>query len=405
MRAGKPAASEGEGMEDERNDLVWGDDVQERWESFRRGPAVRRFRDGHPLMVSPTAVDHYLHEPVLVSSNPDAVFLGSETGLIPLQIDPPDHVRYRRLLDPLFTPPKMARLEAEVAALVNRHIDSFIGRGSCDLASELAVPIPCGTFLRLLGLPLERLDEFIVMKDELIRPVASEKEDADAIRTRAGVAVFDMFRQALEQRADQPTDDVVGHLVRLEQSGQLTREESLNICLLQLTAGLDTVTASLECFFSYLARSPGHQSQLVEQPGCTAKAVEELLRWMSPVPTVARVFTADADVEGCPVRAGTQMSMLLASTNIDPGRFERPTEVDFSRPSIKHLAFGLGVHRCLGSHLARMELRVVLAEWHRRIPSYRLPEGFAPTYSPAIREIAYLPLEFEPGVRAHVPVA
>lgn len=249
MRAGTPAASEGEGLEGESNDLVWGDDVQARWERYRRGPAVRRFRDGHPLMVSPTAVDHYLHEPVLVSSNPDAVFLGSETGLIPLQIDPPDHVRYRRLLDPLFTPPKMARLEAEVAALVNRAIDSFIGRGRCDLASELAVPIPCGTFLRLLGLPLERLDEFIVMKDELIRPVASEKEDADAIRTRAGVAVFDMFRQALEQRADQPTDDVVGHLVRLEQSGQLTREESLNICLLQLTAGLDTVIAYLPLEF------------------------------------------------------------------------------------------------------------------------------------------------------------
>ena len=379
--------------------LIWDDDVQQLWERLRTGPAVRHNADGPSIMASPTAVDEYLHQPELMSSNPGAVFLGSETGLIPLQIDPPGHVRYRRMLDPLFTPPKMAKLEAEVAVLVNRHIDGFIDRGDCDLASELAVPIPCGTFLRLLGLPIERLDEFIVMKDELIRPVARDADDAAAIRSRAGAWVFELFGEALDQRVACPTDDVIGHLVRLEQSGELTREESLNICLLQLTAGLDTVTASLECFFSYLARSPAHQRQLVAHPELTSKAVEELLRWMCPVPTVARIFTSDAVVEGCPVSAGTQMSVLLAFTNIDPSRFENPTEVDFTRESIKHLAFGLGVHRCLGSHLARMELRVTLAEWHRRIPSYRLPEGFLPTYSPAIREITYLPLEFEPGAR------
>jgi cytochrome P450 len=293
----------------------------------------------------------------------------------------------------------MAKLEAEVAALVNQRIDSFIEQGACDLASELAVPIPCGTFLRLLGLPIERLDEFIAMKDNLIRPTSTATEDATAIRARAGAWVFALFGDALDERAAQPTDDVIGHLVRLEQAGELTREESLNICLLQLTAGLDTVTASLECFFAYLARSPAHQRQLAEHPELTPKAVEELLRWMCPVPTVARIFTDDAVVEGCPVSAGTKMSVLLASTNIDPGRFEHPTEVDFTRDSIKHLAFGLGVHRCLGSHLARMELRVTLGEWHRRIPAYRLPVGFVPTYSPAIREITHLPIEFEPGAR------
>lgn len=399
MRADEPTGVGDTVIEGESNALIWDDSVQELWETLRTGPAVRSYGHGHSLMTSPTAVDQYLHLPALASSNPAAVYLGSETGLIPLQVDPPDHVRYRRMLDPLFTPPKMATLEADVAALVNRRIDGFIERGTCELASELAVPIPCGTFLRLLGLPIERLDEFIVMKDELIRPVPSDTEDATAIRARAGAWVFELFGDALDQRAEQPTDDVIGHLVRLEQSGALTRPESLNICLLQLTAGLDTVTASLECFFAYLARSPAHQRQLAEQPELTPRAVEELLRWMCPVPTVARVFTEDADVEGCPVRAGTQMSMLLASTNIDPNHFEDPTRVDFTRWSIKHLAFGLGVHRCLGSHLARMELRVTLAQWHRRIPSYRLPEGFVPTYSPAIREITHLPLEFAPGVR------
>jgi cytochrome P450 len=378
---------------------VWDDDAQQVWELLRTGPAVRSTGEGTATMVAPDAVDDFLHQPNVMSSNPDALFMGSETGLIPLQVDPPDHVRYRRMLDPLFTPPKMAALEAEVAALANECIDSFIERGACDLASELAVPIPSGTFLRLLGLPIDRLDEFIVMKDNLVRPKSTAAEDATAIRTRAGAWVFALFGDALDQRTAEPTDDIVGHLVRLERAGELTREESLNICLLLLTAGLDTVTASLECFIAFLARSPAHQRQLAAQPELSSKAVEELLRWLSPVPSVARVFTEDAVVEGCPVRAGTKMSVLLASTNIDPDRFERPTEVDFTRGSIKHLSFGLGVHRCLGSHLARMELRVALREWHRRIPTYWLPEGFVPTYGPAIREITYLPIGFEPGRR------
>ncbi len=149
----------------------------------------------------------------------------------------------------------------------------------------------------------------------------------------------------------------------------------------------------------FLARSPQHQRLLVEDPALTPKAVEELLRWMCPVPTVARVMMDDVDVDGCPVRSGTKVSVVLATINIDPGRFEEPSEVDFKRKANKHASFGLGVHRCLGSHLARMELRVALARWHRRISSYRLPEGFVPEYAPSLREIPHLPLQFEPGSR------
>lgn len=398
MQSGSETA--GDAFQGDHFPLVWDDNVQELWEDLRTGPAVHRYRSGTTVLTSPSAVEAFMHQPALLSSNPEATYLGSDTGLIPLQVDPPGHVRYRRMLDPLFTPRKMARLENDVALMVNQCMDAFIERGSCDLSSELAVPIPSGTFLRLLGLPVERLDEFIAMKDQLIRPAAEGTEAAAAARAEAGAWVFALFSEALDARASDPTDDVIGHLVRLEHAGELTREESLNICLLQLTAGLDTVTASLECFFAFLARSPEHQQQLAGDPTLTPKAVEELLRWMCPVPTVARIFMADVDVDGCPVAAGTRTSVLLASTNIDPARYEHPGRVDFNRDSNKHLSFGIGVHRCLGSHLARMELRVTLAEWHRRIPSYHLPAGFEPVYSPAIREIAHLPLEFTPGVRA-----
>lgn len=375
---------------------IWGDDAQEHWERMRTGPAVRAFGSG-ALLTSPTAIDELMHDPAVLSSNPDAVYLGSDTGLIPLQVDPPEHVRYRRMLDPLFAPRKMAQLEPEVAALVNRCIDDFIDSGTCDFSEQLAVPVPSGTFLRLLGLPLSGLQEFIAVKDGMIRPQGKDPEEMNAIRARAGQWVFSLFDRALDERRDAPTDDILGHLVRLEGAGQLTREESLNICYLQLTAGLDTVTDSLECAFAFLARNPSHQRRLAEDPALVPKAVEELLRWTCPVPTVARVTMRDVDVEGCPVAKGTPVTVMLATSNIDPARFERPTEVDFDRPSNKHLSFGVGVHRCLGSHLARMELRVALTEWHRRIPSYRLPEGHVVSYSPSLREIPHLQLQFPSG--------
>ena len=377
---------------------IWGDDAQEQWERMRTGPAVDR-RKGMSMLVSPSAIDELMHNPALLSSNPDAVYLGSDTGLIPLQVDPPDHIRYRRMLDPLFSPPKMAKLEADVADLADRCIDDFIEQGSCDVASQFSVPIPSGTFLHLLGLPIERLDEFIAFKDDMIRPRGSTRDEVQATLKRAGEWVFNLFNEALGLRAGQQTDDILGHLFRLESTGELTRPESLNVCHLLLSAGLDTVTDSLECSFVFLARNPSHQRLLVEDPALTPKAVEELLRWMCPVPTVARVMMDDADVEGCPVRSGTRVSVMLATINIDPSRFEDPSEVDFARKANKHASFGLGVHRCLGSHLARMELRVALTQWHRRIPSYRLPAGFVPEYAPSLREIPHLPLEFEPGSR------
>lgn len=375
---------------------IWGDDAQEYWEKLRRGPAVTDDTKDMATLASPTAIEDLMRRPAVLSSNPAAVYLGSDSGLIPLQVDPPDHVRYRRMLDPMFTPPKMAKLEADVADLTNRCIDRFIEAGRCDVADDFSVPIPSGTFLHLLGLPLERLPELIEFKNAMVRPQGeTPKEMQDNLR-RAGAWVYHLFDEALDQRNVQPTEDILGDLWCLERAGDLTRPESLNICHLLLSAGLDTVTDTLECSFLFLARHPDHQRMLADDPGLVPKAVEELLRWMSPVPQVARVLMEEADIEGCPVKTGTRLNVLLATINIDPERFEHPATVDFERQANKHAAFGLGVHRCLGSHLARMELRVALEEWHRRIPEYRLPQGFVPQFSPSLREIPYLPLEFTP---------
>jgi cytochrome P450 len=378
---------------------IWGEDAHDCWRDLAaRGPlAGGGFQT---LVTTAGAVEEVLHDPQRFSSNPDAVYLGSDTGLIPLQVDPPDHVRYRRMLDPLFTPRKMALLEDGVAALVNRCIDAFIEGGSCDFSEDLAVPVPSGVFLQLMGLPLSRLPEFLRVKDDLIRPEGSAAAQ-DAKRGEASGWVFAMYGEALDarRREPEPGDDLMSHFVTLEDAGELTREESLNICHLLFIAGLDTVTDTLECSLAFLARHPEHQRQLVEDPALIPHAVEELLRYETPVPTIARVAMVDTEIGGCPIRKDEKVGVLIANLNLDPTTFPDPLTVDFRREVNRHVSFGAGVHRCLGSHLARMELRVVLREWHRRIPEYRLRADHVLMYSPALREIRHLPLEFTPGRR------
>ena len=179
---------------------------------------------------------------------------------------------------------------------------------------------------------------------------------------------------------------MLGTLLALERDGQLTRDETLNIWLLMLAAGLDTVTDTLECAFAFLSQSPDHQHQLTDHPELVASAVEELLRFDTPVPLVARIATGPTQVDGCPVGEGERVRVLLGAPNNDPELHPDPDVVDFRRPANKHLAFGAGVHPCLGSHLARIELRIALAEWHRRIRSYRLQPGCVVAFRRGLRD-------------------
>ena len=173
---------------------------------------------------------------------------------------------------------------------------------------------------------------------------------------------------------------------------RLTRADILDICFLFLIAGLDTVTDSLTCFFAFLAQNPAHRTQIVDDPSVIPAAVEELLRWESPVPGVPRMAVADTEVAGCPVKAGTLMMVSIGAANVDPVQFGDPMTVRFDRASNPHIGFGGGVHRCLGSHLARRELRVMLREWHKRIPDYSLKSGSELHYARGLRSVENLEL-------------
>ena len=367
-------------------------------------PMYKALRESTPVFRSPQAVvlsrltdiEMALKHTELFSSNMDAVDLGNIRPLIPLQIDPPEHAKYRRILDPLFTPREMARREPRVAELVNEMIDSFAGRGEVDFHEEFAVPLPCTVFLQLLGLPLEDLDQFLEWKDGVIRPQGADGYDnRHDVSQGTAQQIYDYFDRAIDEHIASPRDDVLSAMIAAEVAGQpLSREELLDICFLFLIAGLDTVTDSLDCFFVYLARHPDHRHQLVEEPDVLPHAIEELLRWETPVPGVVRVAMQDVEVGGCPISKGERVSPLLGAANTDPAEFPNPELVDFNRNPNRHRAFGGGPHRCLGSHLARMELRVALREFHRRIPDYEIKPGTQLVYTAALRSVESLPLIF-----------
>jgi len=368
----------------------------------------KALRDGSPVLALEGAVllsrkadiDETLRHPETFTSNMSAVNLKNVRPLIPLQIDPPDHKKYRKLLDPIFAPRIMTAMEEEVAVLVNDLIDRFIDRGEVDFAAEFSVPYPSQVFLTLLGLPLDELDRFLAMKDGIIRPdhvtgTPYGSETADAHQQKVADSIYEYFNGVLDRREMLSEDDLVSRFLSAEVEGhKLTREDILDICFLFLIAGLDTVTATLDCMFAHLAQHPEHRRQLVEDPGLIPSAIEELLRWETPVMMVARASVEDTTVAGCPVHKGDSVILMLGSANTDEAEVEDAGTVRFDREVNRHIAFGGGIHRCLGSHLARMELRVALREWHRRIPEYAVQPGHTLEYTPNIRSIDHFPMVF-----------
>ena len=373
---------------------------QQMYRDMREAAAVVPVDDSMVVVCRRAEIDETFRRSDLFSSAA-AVDLQNIRPLIPLQIDPPDHKPYRKVLDPLFSPRRMALLEEPITALVNDLIDGFEGRSEIDFATEFSVPFPSQVFLTLLGLPLDELPRFLAMKDGIIRPdhvTGKERFHPDAVAHQRDTAlsIYDYFDAALDERESgvgPPRDDLLTTFLQTELDGRpLTRHEILDICFLFLIAGLDTVTASLDCFFAYLAQHPEQRRRIVEDPAVIPSAVEELLRWETPVMGVIRLATEDTELGGCPIAAGQSVSVLLGSANTDDAEFGDGDEVRLDRDPNRHLAFGGGVHRCLGSHLARQELRVALRVWHSRIPDYSIKPGAPLQYTTGIRSIDHFPM-------------
>lgn len=336
------------------------------------------------------------HPEIFSSEMSEQMSLGNVRPMLPQQVDPPLQTRYRKLLDPLFSAKRSAQLEPEVRAEANRLIDRVIAQGHCEFNKDFAIPLPCTVFLQLFGLPLDDLQLFLSIKDGIIRPgmQTQDLQEAVEIRKRSGQQVYDYFEKVIDDRLAHPgRDDLMSAFLDFEVDGEkLSRNEILDICFLTLIAGLDTVTATLGCNMAYLAANPEQRRRIIEDPSRIPGAIEELFRTETPVTAVPRLVKQDVTLNGIDFPKGSLVMLLLGAANMDERQFAQPDSVDFERERNRHLAFGGGPHRCLGSHLARMELRVALEEWHRRIPDYSIEAGKTPLYSAGIREVQYLPL-------------
>ena len=331
--------------------------------------------------------------------------IGNVRPMIPLNVDPPMHSKYRKLLDPLFAPRRMDEQEEDITRRVNGFIDTFIDRGECNFTEEFAELFPSSVFLGLMGLPEDEMRMFLRMRDGILHPEKWDENallDAD-VRTKvmaaAGQEIYEYFGNLIDERRENPTGDIITRFVQTEIDGEkLTRNDILDICFLFLIAGLDTVSDTLTCSYAFLATHPEHRQMIVDDPSIIPAAVEELLRWESPVPMgVPRLAKCPVDLPtGAHVDEGTAVMPNYGAANMDPSAYDDPMDVRFDRTNNPHIAFGGGVHRCLGSHLARRELRVTLREWHRRIPEYRLKPGHEVLeYPPGLRHVKDLTLTWK----------
>jgi cytochrome P450 len=353
--------------------------------------------DGTFVVAARNQMTDFLRHPAVRATDGEHYNLGGKRPLIPLDLDGEAHRRYRGLLDPLFSPKSFARLEPLIRARTNELIDGFAGVGSADLMPSLCGPLPTYLFIDLLGLPAADLPVFLDFKEAVVRPQGATEAEQQANMRAAGDRMYDYLAAVLdERRAGPPREDLIGGFLAAELDGQrLTDEEIADICYLLVIAGLDTVTSSLSCLLAWFAEHPAERHAVTADPGLLPRAVEELMRFESPVPLGHRWVTEDIEVGGRRFPAGTKVEVVWAGANADPSAFREPQGVDFARPHNAHVGFAAGPHRCLGSNLARLELRLAIEEFHRRIPDYTIAAGDQVVYTNyGVRAAIRLPVTF-----------
>lgn len=360
-----------------------------------RSPWYRNdFGPGFWELVNHEGILHVLQDPHTFSSSVvTALDPNPQYRWIPEMLDGDEHRQWRRQLGPLFAPNAIARLDDTVRTRSIEYIDAVIDKGECDFIAEFAAQVPTTIFLELMGLPSDELDQFLLWVNAILHspPDAAGREDA----ANAMGAVMGRFASVIEQRRSDPRDDIVSRAMNYEIDGApVSDADLLSFCLLMFMAGLDTVTATLGWIFWHLAQNPADRQQLIDVPDAIPTAVEEFLRVYAIV-TSARRVTTDTTVQGCPMKAGDMVNLPLCAATRDSAAFADATVVDISRKPNNHIAFGAGPHRCLGSHLARRELRIAMEEWHKRIPHYRIASDVALHETGGQIGLQSLPLRWE----------
>jgi cytochrome P450 len=310
----------------------------------------------------------------------------------PITSDPPAHKPAKQLLLPPFTPDAMKKLEPRVRAICNELIDEFIADGACDAAARYTRHIPVRTIAHMLGIPEKDGDLFVKWIHMILElGIKNESMLAQAVQEMSAY-----FQAQIDERKQRPTDDLITTLMNArDKNGQpLDDSHVLGTLRLLLIAGIDTTWSAIGASLWHLARTPADRERLVREPELMPTAIEELLRAYSPV-TMAREVLKETTISGCPVKPGNMVLLSFPAANRDPALFPDADKVMLDRKENRHAAFGLGIHRCVGSNLARMEMTVALEEWLKRIPDFHLdPAGKVAWSEGTVRGPRQLPILF-----------
>jgi cytochrome P450 len=294
----------------------------------------------------------------------------------PISSDPPFHGVARRLLLQAFSPQAVARFESYTEDLANRLIDEFIDKGRCDAAVQYAQQIPPKVISHLMGLDETMGDTFI----EWVRGVLEIGATNPEVRAATGLKMYRFWSQEIERRRAEPTGDFINWLMEQDLDGEPMDDEHVRTtCGLLLVAGIDTTWSSIGAALWHLANHADDRERLVREPELLPTAVEEFLRVYSPV-TMARLATEDVTVNGVTIPSGSRVLMNFPAANRDPEVFPEPDTVVLDRAQNRHVAFGIGIHRCAGSNLARMEMQVALSVFLERIPEFHLDDSAPVTW-------------------------
>ena len=324
--------------------------------------------------------DHFSSEGAVLANRPpreEWVSLAPIGAAPPITSDPPFHADARRLLLPAFSPQVVAEWEPEIRRLCNELIDNMGDIDTVDAAVQYAQNIPVYVIARMLGLPLEDSDYFRETVHMVLEEIGAEFGE----RQGAFEKLDAYLTMHVQDHIDNPKDDLIGFLLNAKIYDQpLSPQHVVGTIILLMVAGIDTTWSSIGSSIWHLAQHPSDLQRMVNEPELLPTAIEELLRMYAPV-TMARIVTEDAEIGGCPVKRGDSVLLPFPAANRDPEVFPDADKVIIDREENRHVAFGLGIHRCLGSNLARLELRVAVEVFIQRFPKFELADPSSVTWS------------------------
>ena len=295
---------------------------------------------------------------------------------IPIEIDPPDHRKYRNIVDPIVSPQGVLKLETRIRALANELIDDIIDKGECEFDEVFGRPLPVLVFLDLMGLPRDMSDTFVSWAMALLH------SNDRAIMGETLKTIGAYLKIAIAEKEANPDDGLISRIAHAEFDGKkISEKEAYGFVVFLFIAGLDTVFATLNNMWVWLAENPDRRQEIIDNPDNINAQVEELLRVRS-VTFSGRTVAQDVEIRGVQLKKGDKITSILPACNFDPDVFPNPSEVDFHRPKKIILAFTVGVHSCMGAHLARLEIKIALQEWLKRIPDFKMKPGAETIYRP-----------------------